>query len=201
MLARSGRRLVEVKVSQWQCSREARRCCRPTTHHLAGHTDRGARYGGHRYRPCSGTAVRPHVHMGGRHGRSSRSCCWAEHKARARASWTIANRCRRVAGAGQPELMPLFEFSEVCRCRCLRQWSTSWRLRSQRIGTSRRVPDIVSPTQDEPLPHRVAAVEPRATRRFGPDTSTIGNIVLLIDHQIGRLGRCDNARAAGRSIA
>jgi hypothetical protein len=26
-----------------------------------------------------------------------RSCCWAERRPRARASWVIANRCRRVA--------------------------------------------------------------------------------------------------------
>src|SRR3954452_2439192 len=33
-------------------------------------------------------------------------------------SWTIANRCRRVAGRRQPALMfTWLEFSDVCRCR------------------------------------------------------------------------------------
>jgi hypothetical protein len=47
-----------------------------------------------------------------------RSRCRAERTAGAPASWTIANRCRRVAGAGQSELMlPCLESSDVCRCR------------------------------------------------------------------------------------
>lgn len=52
--------------------------------------------------------------------------------------------------------------------------------------TSPRVPDIVSPIEDTPLPNRVPADDARAAGRFGHDKPTIGNsIVLLIDHQIG----------------
>ena len=51
---------------------------------------------------------------------------------------------------------------------------------------SPRVPDIVSPIEDTPLPNRVPADDARAAGRFGHDKPTIGNsIVLLIDHQIG----------------
>ena len=61
-------------------------------------------------------------------------------------SWVIADRCRRVAGAGQPELMfPFLEFSDVWRCR------DGGRLQRVVVHTdrnlpmtSRRVPDVVS---------------------------------------------------------
>lgn len=52
--------------------------------------------------------------------------------------------------------------------------------------TSPRVPDIVSPITDTPLPDKVPAAEARAAGRFGHDKPTTDNsIVLLIDHQIG----------------
>ncbi|QRP42990.1 isochorismatase family protein [Amycolatopsis sp. FDAARGOS 1241] len=52
--------------------------------------------------------------------------------------------------------------------------------------TSARVPDLVSPITDTPLPDKVPVGEARAAGRFGHDKPTIDNsVVLLIDHQIG----------------
>jgi hypothetical protein len=61
--------------------------------------------------------------------------------------------------------------------------------------TSQRVPDVVSPIEDKPLPNRVPADDARAAGRFGYDKPTVGNsIVLLIDHQIGLMASTRDTR-------
>ena len=87
-------------------------------------------------------------------GRSSRSCRDRAAGPSARPdrapSWMIASRCRRSRGAGQPELMfPCLEFSDVCRCRDggpLQRVSVH--TDRNLPMTSRRVPDVVSPSDN-----------------------------------------------------
>ena len=63
--------------------------------------------------------------------------------------------------------------------------------------TSPRVPDVVSPIDDKPLPNRVPADDARAAGRFGHDKPTVGNsIVLLIDHQIGLMASTRDTSSA-----
>jgi hypothetical protein len=86
----------------------------------------------------------PYVPLGGRHGRSSRSCRDVLPGRAQGPSARPLGRSRIVVegsrGAGQPELMfPCLEFSDVCRCR---DGGRNLPM------TSRRVPDVVSPSDN-----------------------------------------------------
>lgn len=62
---------------------------------------------------------------------------------------------------------------------------------------SDRVPDVIAPTSNAPLPDKVSLAEARAAGRFGHDKPTVANsIVLLIDHQIGLLASTRDTSSA-----
>lgn len=62
---------------------------------------------------------------------------------------------------------------------------------------SNRVPDVISPITDSPLPDKVSPEQARAEGRFGHSKPTVDNaVVLLIDHQIGLLASTRDTSSA-----